>query len=260
MKPIYMGYTVFCHIPYIKSEVHKMKKISTFSIGFLTGIAITVSGVAGAATYLKATPKTVKIVVGSNQKSVEAMNVNNKLYVPVRDAGESFGYSVSGVTSSVVTFSEGAVDSSTTTGTSTGSTANKTGGQYVEGLHDKYSTDGKLDANKIKVGLAAGEITVNAQEKESGNSLMHYVVIENNYYAYVAIKTSKLNVNLQNNEGQTPLHLAVINKNSFYFGELQDLQANPNVKDKNGLLPIDYAGDSTVFVTGLKSYMTFYKE
>jgi hypothetical protein len=250
-----------------------MKKISVFSIGLLTGIVVAASGVAGAATYLKATPKTVKIVVGSNHSSVEAMNVNDKLYVPVRDAGVSFGYNVSGVTSSTVTFNKastgsvGSTDNKPNTSNSNNNTTNnannnntKAGAELVEGLHDKYSTDGKLDANKVKAGIAAKEITVNAQDKETGNSLLHYVVLENNYAAYLAIKLNALNVNVVNNEKQTPLHFAVKEKNSFYFGELKELKANPNLKDNFGLLPIDYAGNNTVFVTGLEGYMLFHKE
>ena len=219
-----------------------MKKISTFTIGLLTGVAVTVSGVAGAATYLKATPKTVKIVVGSNQKSVEAMNVNDKLYVPVRDAGSSFGYSVSGVTSSTVTFAEGVAINTMGTGTSTGSTATtNAGGEYVQGLHDKYSTDGKLDAKKVKAGIAAGEISVNSIDKETGNSILHFVILENNFAVYSAIKVNALNPNLVNSEGQTPLILSVINKNAFYLGELTNAyKSDASIVDSHGKRAIDY--------------------
>lgn len=236
-----------------------MKKIPTFALGLVVGIALTAGSAVGAATYLKATPKTVKIVVGSNQKSVEAMNVNNKLYVPVRDAGFSFGYSVSGVTASTVTFAEGIVvtPNSVTTEVSKGSTeTTKAGGEYVQGLHDKYSTDNKLDANKVKAAIAAGEITVNAQNKEDGNSLLHYVILENNFAVYSVIKINALNPNLQNDLGQTALMLAIKDKNNFYYGELMtQLRADATIKDKEGKQAINYTEKGSDEYIKLQGYM-----
>ncbi|OMD10716.1 ankyrin repeat domain-containing protein [Paenibacillus odorifer] len=236
-----------------------LKKIPTFTMGLVLGITLTAGTAVGAATYLKATPKTMKIVVGDSQKSVEAMNVNNKLYVPVRDAGNSFGYSVSGVTASTVTFAEGVTTNSEGTGTNTGNSntaSTKVGGEYVQGLHDKYSTDGKLDAKKVALAIAAKEITVNAQDKETGNSLMHYIIIEDNFALYSVIKVNSLNVNLMNYEGKTPLHLAVINENRFYLGELQnEYRADAKIKDISGKLPIDYATKGTSTYNGLQGYM-----
>lgn len=239
-----------------------MKKIPAFALGLVAGITLTAGTTIGAANYLKATPKTVKVVVGNTQKSVEAMNVQNKLYVPVREAGVSFGYSVSGVTSSTVTFAENkAIGTKEGTGTSKGSTdttkgsttsnnaapAKNTGGEYVQGLHDKYSTDGKLDANKVKAGIAAGEITVNAQDKETGNSLLNYVILEDNFAVYSVIKVNALNVNLQNKEGQTALMLAVINENRFYLGELTNTyKSDASIVDSFGKKAIDYAENSTI--------------
>ncbi|WP_405168512.1 hypothetical protein [Paenibacillus sp. FSL H3-0286] len=242
-----------------------MKKIPTFALGLIVGVVSTAGTAVGAATYLKATPKTVKIVVGSNQKSVEAMNVQNKLYVPVRDAGDSFGYSVSGVTSTTVTFAEGVTNTtnSASTGTNTGNTnasSTKSGGEYVQGLHDKYSTDGKLDAEKVKAGIAAGEISVNSIDKETGNSILHFVILENNFAVYSVIKVNALNPNIVNSEGQTPLHVAAIADIPFYLGELTNYyKSNPNIKDNSGKQAIDYVTNSST-KTGLTSYMFFYKE
>jgi FOG: Ankyrin repeat len=233
-----------------------MKKISIFSIGLLTGIVITVSGVAGAATYLKATPKAVTIDVDGKKASISAMNVENKLYIPVRDAAASFGYSVSSVTSSAVAFTEGKTVTTNSVGTGAGTVnTTTTGGQYVENLHGKYSTDGKLDAAKVKAGIAAGEITVNSQDKETGNSLLHYVVLEDNFAVYSIIKVNALNVNLQNNDGRTPLHLAVINERIFYLGELKDYKADPTIKDNAGKRPIDYADPKSTTYDSLFAYM-----
>jgi hypothetical protein len=249
-----------------------ISKLPTFLIGAIVGITLTGATAIGAATYLKATQSNVKIVVDGTQAKLSdtPLNVNGKLYLPVRDTANAMGYSVESVTSTQVSLKEGVSTSSANSG-STGTsinipsnsnnttTTNNTGGQYVQGLHEKYSTDGKLDVAKIKEAIAAKEITVNTQDKDTGNSLMHYVVLENNYSLYLTIKRNALDFNLQNNEKQTPLHLAVVNKNSFYYGELRDLKANPNFEDKNGLLPIDYAEKNSVFDIGLDAYMRFYK-
>lgn len=250
-----------------------VKKLPTFLLGAIVGVTVTAGTAVGAATYLKATQSNVKIVVdGSQAKLSESpMNINGKLYLPVRDTANAMGYSVESVTSSQVSLKEGVSASSTTSNGSTGNsvnnsnnsnnstTTNNSGGQYVQGLHEKYSTDGKLDAAKVKEAITTQKITVNTQDKDTGNSLMHYVVLENNYSLYLSIKRNALDVNLLNNQKQTPLHLAVINKNSFYYGELEQLKANPNIEDKNGLLPIDYAEKNSVFDIGLDAYMRFYK-
>ncbi|MNC17560.1 hypothetical protein D3C75_654460 [compost metagenome] len=252
-----MVYTVFRRIPYKNREVHKeMKKIPTFALGLIVGATLTAGTVVGASNSLSAIQKTVKLVVDGKSTSVSAVNVNNKLYIPVRDAGNSFGYSVTGVTSSAVTFSEGTTSTtaSVSTGTSTSTTAT-TGGEYVEGLHDKYSTDGKLDANKIKVGLAAGEITVNAQEESNGTSLLQYAIKENNFEVYSLIKVNSLNVNLQDNSGNTALHTAVICDSIFYVGELKTLKVDATIKNKDGKQAIDYATKNSSIQINLEAYM-----
>lgn len=249
-----------------------LSKLPTFMLGAIVGVTFTAATAVGAATYLKATQSNVKIMVDGAQAKLSdsPLNVNGRLYLPVRDTANAMGYSVESVTSSQVSLKEGVSASGTTNSGSTGSTgtnsnsnsnttANNTGGQYVQGLHEKYSIDGKLDATKIKEAITAKKITVNTQDKDTGNSLMHYVVLENNYSLYITIKRNALDVNLQNNQKQTPLHLAVINKNSFYYGELEQLKANPKIEDKNGLLPIDYAEKNSVFEIGLDAYMRFYK-
>jgi hypothetical protein len=232
-----------------------MRKISTFALGLVVGICVTAGGVAGAATYLKATPKTVKLVTGSNQTSIEAMTVNNKLYIPVRDAGNSFGYEVTGVTSSTVTFSVGTKIPSSTP-SSTKASVNSTGGEFVSDLHDKYSTNGKIDATKIALAIAAGEFSVNAQDSKSKQSLLHYVVLEDNFALYSVIKVNGLNPNLQDANGKTALMLSVINENIFYFGELTNTyKSDATLKDSSGKTALDYATKGTSTYNGLQAYM-----
>jgi ankyrin repeat protein len=64
-----------------------------------------------------------------------------------------------------------------------------------------------------------------------------------------------LNVNLQNNEGQTPLHLAVIAKSDFYTGELKSLKVDASLKDNSEKKAIDYAEKNTSIQIGLEAYM-----
>ncbi|WP_340018376.1 stalk domain-containing protein [Paenibacillus sp. FSL H3-0457] len=248
-------------------------KIPTFLLGAVVGITLTGATAVGAATYLKVTQSNVKVVVDGSQAKLSdsPLNVNGRLYLPVRDTANAMGYTVESVTSSQVSLKEGfstsnatsnngsTVTSVTNSNSNKSSTSKNTGGQYVQGLHEKYSTNGKLDAVKVKEAITAKEIIVNTQDKETGNSLMHYVVLENNYSLYLTIKRNALDVNLRNKQKQTPLHLSVINKNSFYYGELEQLNANPKIEDINGLLPIDYAEKNSVFDIGLDAYMRFYK-
>jgi hypothetical protein len=231
-----------------------MKKIPTFLLGTLVGVALTCSTVVGAANYLKATAKDVKLTVGNKVTSVSAVNVNNKLYIPVRDSGEAFGFHVADVTSSAVTFKE--KNSSTTTSNSATSTSSKNqGDNYVTGLEKNYSVDGKINAEKVALGIASGELTINSADADSGNSLIHYAVLQDNFALYQVIKKNDLNVDSINKQQQTPLHFAIINKRAFFLGELKTLKADPNIKDSNGKLPIDYAEPNSSDYNSLKVYM-----
>ncbi|MEK4451301.1 stalk domain-containing protein [Paenibacillus sp. FSL L8-0506] len=236
-----------------------MKKIPTFMLGLVVGITLTAGSAVGAATYLKATQSNVSLVVNGQKTSLtdKPVNVNGKLYLPVRDTAKVLGYEVNSVTSSSVSLveSNAASNSNTATSNSNSSTNNKTG-DYVDNLHELYSTDGKLDAEKVKTGIASGKLTVNSQDKETKNSLLHYTVLEDNFAVYSVIKVNALNTNLQNSEGKTSLHLAVIIQNDFYFGELiTAYRADAKIKDNSGKLPIDYATKGTSTYNGLQGYM-----
>ncbi|MBN3522247.1 hypothetical protein JSQ80_00005, partial [Paenibacillus apiarius] len=91
---------------------------------------------------------------------------------------------------------------------------------------------------------------------DTGMTLMHYVVLENNYEAYKAIKRNNLNVDIPDNNGQTPLFLSVIHENSFYFGELRDeLNSDVMIKDSEGKQAIDYADKTSTFYLSLRFKM-----
>ncbi|WP_405130534.1 stalk domain-containing protein [Paenibacillus sp. FSL H8-0317] len=245
------------------------KKLPTFLLGAIVGVTLTGATAVGAATYLKATQSSVKLVVDGTQAKLSdsPLNVNGRLYLPVRDTANAMGYSVESVTKSQVSLKEGVSSSDTTnnsssTGSKTGSAespsqnTNTTTSKKVNNLKETYSTDGKLDADKIRTALNAGTLDVNAQDSSNGgNTLLMYVIEENNYEAYKAIKRNALDVNVQRDDGKTALMLTVITKNVFYFGEMTNLKADAKIKDSSQKQAIDYADDNSTEQRYLKIYM-----
>lgn len=123
-------------------------------------------------------------------------------------------------------------------------------------MKEIYSTDNKLDAEKIRTALNNGTLDVNAQDlSNGGNTLLMYVIEENNYEAYKAIKRNALDVNVQRDDGKTALMLTVITKNDFYFGEMTNLKADAKIKDSSKKQAIDYADDNSTEQRYLKIYM-----
>lgn len=242
-----------------------LSKVPTFMLGAIVGVTVTAGSAVGAATYLKATQSNVKLVVdGSQAKLSESpLNVNGKLYLPVRDTANAMGYSVESVTSTQVSLKESVTDSSsvtsptnnTPTTPSNPTNTNTTASKKVKNLKETYSTDGKLDATKIRTALDNKSLDLNAVDQDTGNALIHYVIEENNFEAFKAIKRNALNVNVQNSLGQTPLHIAILNNSSFYLGELKDLKANADLKDNNGSKPIDLAKKNSPNYISLEAYM-----
>jgi len=246
-----------------------LSKMPAFMLGAIVGVAVTAGSAVGAATYLKATQSNVKLVVdGSQAKLSESpLNVNGKLYLPVRDTANAMGYSVESVTSSTVSLKENSTNSSSSTSnsgstssTSTNSVNNTkpqstTANKKVKNLQETYSTDGKLDTTKIRSALDNKTLDLNAVDQDTGNTLLHYAIEENNFEAFKAIKRNALNVNIQNSLGQTPLHIAILNNSSFYLGELKDLKADANIKDDEGNLPIDLAKKNSPNYISLEAYM-----
>ncbi|PYY28371.1 stalk domain-containing protein [Paenibacillus illinoisensis] len=243
-------------------------KLPTFLLGAVVGITLTAGTAVGAATYLKATQSNVKIVVDGSQAKLSdsPLNVNGRLYLPVRDTANALGYSVESVSSSKVSLKESTSDgnSTTTSSSNNASSGNNTinpntntiVGKKVKNLKETYSTEGKLDADKIRTALNSGVLGVNDQDSTNGgNTLLMYAIEENNFEAYKAIKRNALDVNVQRDDGKTALMLSVINKNSFYFGEINELKPDYLIKDNNGKQAYDYAEKNSSFQIGLKIYM-----
>ncbi|MFW5433178.1 stalk domain-containing protein [Paenibacillus apiarius] len=236
-------------------------KTPAFLLGLFVGAILTAGTAVGAATFYKATPMNIKVVVGENQAKLSdsPLNVNGKTYLPLRDTASALGYSVQSVTSSEITLKEKAnVDKEKVQKNTAKNDKTKTTIKTVKmkNLKETYSADGKLDAAKLKEALNDGTLDVNAQDADTGMTLMHYVVLEDNYEAYKAIRRNDLNVNIPDNNGQTPIFLSVIHKNHFFFGELRDdLNADFMIKDSEGKQAIDYADKSSTFYRSLRAEM-----
>lgn len=231
-----------------------IKKIPTFTLGLLVGVLLTAGTAVGATAYLKATQSNVSLIVDGTQAKLSdsPVNVNGKIYLPVRDTANALGYSVESVTTSAVALKEVKTENTTkqtnsdTTKSSTSTNDTKTSNntttsKIVNNLKETYSIDGKFDVEKIKTAISSGELTINSQDSATGNSLLHYVVLENNYELYKVIKKNALNPNIKNNDGQTPMHIAAIKENRFYMGELKDLKVDLKIMDNSSKMAIDYA-------------------
>ncbi|KZE65174.1 hypothetical protein AV545_04420 [Paenibacillus jamilae] len=241
------------------------KRIPTFLAGTIFGVAVAVSGVAGASTYLKATLTPTKIVVNGQEAKLNdsPVNVNGKAYLPLRDTASAMGYNVASASGAKIELvkSNGATpapsstpSATTTTKSEPATTAVKQGGKTFN--VDQYTKGDKLDSEKIAAAIASGELTINSQDA-NGDSILHWVIRKNDYATYLVIKKNALNVNIQNALGNTPLHESVIDKNNFYFGELTGItyKANANIKNKDGLKPIDLVEKGSSDYIGLKAYM-----
>ncbi|ODA08125.1 stalk domain-containing protein [Paenibacillus polymyxa] len=239
------------------------KRIPTFLVGAIVGVAVTLSGAAGASTYLKATLTPTKIIVDGEQAKLSdsPINVNGKAYLPLRDTASAMGYNVASASGSKIELVKGngttsapssTLSATTTTKSEPATTAVKSGGKTFN--VDQYTKGDKLDSEKIAAAIASGELTINSQDS-NGDSILHWVIRKNDYATYLVIKKNALNVNIVNSKKQSPLHEAVIDNNVFYFGELMKLKANAKLKDSDGKMPIDYTKPNSTEQDSLKIYM-----
>ncbi|MDP9676967.1 hypothetical protein J2W97_002962 [Paenibacillus jamilae] len=238
------------------------KRIPTFLAGAIFGVAVAVSGVAGASTYLKATLTPTKIIVDGEQAKLSdsPINVNGKAYLPLRDTASAMGYNVASasggkielVKSNGTTTTPSSTPSATPTKSEPATTAVKQGGKTFN--VDQYTKGDKLDSEKIAAAIASGELTINSQD-DNGDSILHWVIRKNDYATYLVIKKNALNVNIQNNKLQSPLHEAALQNSNFYIGELESLHANPKLMDIEGKKPIEHIRVNSSNYISLEVYM-----
>ncbi|MFT9370363.1 stalk domain-containing protein [Paenibacillus polymyxa] len=240
------------------------KRIPTFLAGAIFGVAVAVSGVAGASTYLKATLTPTKIVVNGQEAKLNdsPVNVNGKAYLPLRDTASAMGYNVASASggkielvksNGTVSTTPSSTPSATTTTKSEPATSDvKQGGKTFN--VDQYTKGDKLDSEKIAAAIASGELTINSQDA-NGDSILHWVIRKNDYATYLVIKKNALNVNILNNKKQSPLHEAALQNSNFYIGELESLHANPKLMDIEGKKPIEHIRVNSSNYISLEVYM-----
>jgi len=92
--------------------------------------------------------------------------------------------------------------------------------------------------------------TINIEEKEElsfsdmkemGYTIVHKVVMENDFDKLLTCLEEGVNPNITGMLNNTPLHLAVLNKNDECFDLLMAYEADPNAKNKKGITPFHYA-------------------
>lgn len=232
-----------------------MKNKIQIVTAFLCG-AVFFSGVSFAASELKIKQAPYKIKVDGVELKLSdsPYSINDRAYLPIRAMGDATGHTVQfdSKTNTINLYSE---DYIVPKSDSAATVANKDG-IYVKNLSTKYNNDkNQLDASLLKEAIKSGELNVNAQDEDTGESLLHLVIKQDNFPAYEVIKANKINPSLKDNKGLTPLHIAVINENRFYFGELDSEFKVKQYKDSQGKYPIDYAKEKSSMYNTLSFFV-----
>ena len=238
-----------------------MKK---FVFGLIIGLGLSLASVSFAANkevVAHLTP--FKIMI--NGKITELKNsivvIDGTSYLPVREISNLLGYEVEWEeeTGTIGLSNDGKkyLNKNKKGGNNSSVSQEQTqSAHFVKDLKNKYSKDGKLNIDLIKIAIENGELDVNSQDYDTGDSLLILCIKENNFPVYDYLKNSgKLNPELPNNEGRTPLHIAVIEKNIFFFGELlAKFNVKTKVKDNFDKYPIDYTEQGSPEYIRLRSY------
>jgi len=220
-----------------------MKKFIT---GVIVGAAVATTGSVFASDAVSGTFAEFKILVNGNQAKLadKPVVIDGSSYLPVRAISNSLGYEVQYEDSSkTISLSNDGKKYLKDEKQSPKPEEKKqmSEGNYVKDLKSKYSKDDKLNADLIKAAIEKKEITVDAQDETTGDSLFILAIRENNFPAYQVLKDNGVNPELPNKEGKTPLHIATIVKNSFFMGELKThFNVKAKIKDNDGKMPIDY--------------------
>ncbi|MBU7316156.1 stalk domain-containing protein [Paenibacillus oleatilyticus] len=241
-----------------------MKK---FVAGVLVGAVVATAGSALAAQNetISATFTEFNILVNGKQASLgdKPVVIEGSSYLPVRAISNTLGYQVQydGESRTISLANDGnkylkTDDSNTQPVGKTEDNKQVSNGNFVKDLKGKYSKDGKLDAELIKKAIGSKEVSVNAQDEVSGDSLLILAIKENNFAVYQVLKDNKVDPELANSkDGRTPLHIAVIEKNSFFMGELLSVfKVKTKLTDKDGKVPQDYTQKGTDEYTALRGF------
>lgn len=240
-----------------------MKK---FVAGVLVGAVVASAGSALAAQNesISATFAEFNILVNGQKASLsdKPVVIEGSSYLPVRAISNTLGYKVQydGESRTISLANDGKEYLKTVEPKKqeTGKTEDNkqvSNGNFVKDLKGKYSKDGKLDAELIKKAIESKELSVNAQDEASGDSLLILAIKENNFAAYQVLKHNKVDPELANKEGKRPIHVAVIEKNRFFMSELTSyFRVNAKALDNYSKRAIDYTEKNSSIYDSIEPY------
>ncbi|GAA4881739.1 hypothetical protein GCM10023310_72260 [Paenibacillus vulneris] len=242
-----------------------MKKIGVFAVGAVFGIALSATtGVfADSSNLVSGVFSDFKVKINGKDTTIESkiVNIDGSTFLPVREISNKLGYEVQFQDETISLSNDGKKylkgDTIVQAQQPTKSEEPKqvSEGNYVKDLKLKYSKDGKLNVDLIKEAIEKKELSVNAQDESTGDSLLILAIKENNFSVYQVLKDNGVDPELTNNEGKTPLHIAVINKNSFFMSELiSHFRVNAKTTDKDNKKAIDYTEKDSIDYRSLKPY------
>ena len=121
---------------------------------------------------------------------------------------------------------------------------NSTGHDNSSSLTPLHVAAHRSDLETIKI-MGTQEFDIDAIESTHGRTAVHIAIIRNNQDALKMILDvfkGRIDLNVQDNNGDTPLHLACRSGVELMVEYLCDFNANPvHAKNKMGKWPVDYA-------------------
>lgn len=89
--------------------------------------------------------------------------------------------------------------------------------------------------NALREYLETGDVNV---VNERGMSLLHYAIVFNNTEMFDLLIENYINVNIQDNFGETPAHVCVVNNKIGFLKSLIRHGADLTIKNKDGMTPL----------------------
>lgn len=250
---------------YNRPNLHALEGllVKKFVAGAIFGIIIATVGSVLASSQLIGEHAHFNILVNGSKAelAMQPVVIDGSSYLPVRAISDALGYTVEYEESSRTIALSNDGKTYLSNGESKGEITNKVSettetqfdGQFVNDLQSKYAVDGKLDAELVRAAIDNGILSVNAQDEDTGDSLLILAIKANNFPVYQVLKDRGVNPELPNKEGKYPIHIAIIKRSDFYFGELRThFKVDTKVQDNDGKMPIDYTEEKSRFRTQLK--------
>jgi hypothetical protein len=234
--------------------------------GLITGILLaSISFVLLAASNtVQATFSSFKFKVDDNNPvEVEALVYNGNSYYHIRKIGEIVGFDVGydNETRTILINTESSVNE-------VSQTNEQKAGDTVE---MSFNTPTEIEQSLLNAAKEGNfqplfdawnngiEFNINAQDPETGNTLLHFAITNKQYHETVAYQILRryendIDVNITNNEGKNIIHYSVIYRFPFVAQLHEIYGGNIYAKDNDGKYPIDYADSLSPERTYLKGF------